>query len=78
MLSWVPPNNLLFHRIFRPEWQEAQQACKDLHPGWEYKLWTDKSSEAFIADRFPALLRTFQRYPYNIERADVIRHAFGR
>ena len=58
-----------------PEWQGAQQACKDLHPSWEYRLWTDNSSHALIAEKYPDLLRTFERYPYNIERADVIRCA---
>ena len=56
-----------------PEWQAAQQSCRDLHPGFEYMLWTDESSRAFIADKFPELLATWDSYPYVIQRADVIR-----
>ena len=76
--SWCVPSLSVISQVIPEEWSAAQQSCKDLHPGWEYKLWTDTSSEAFIADRFPQLLRTFQQYPYNIERADVIRHALLR
>ena len=73
----IPP---IIHQTWKdenipPEWQGAQQACKDLHPGWEYRLWTDNSSHALMADKYPQLLRTFERYPYNIERADAIRWA---
>lgn len=57
-------------------WQEAQESCLALHngPEWEYKLWTDKSSEEFIAAEYPWFLETFQNYPYPIERADTIRY----
>ena len=75
------PNHLIpaiIHQTWKDdniplEWQGAQQACKDLHPTWEYRLWTDNSSHALIADKYPHLLDTYERYPYNIERADVIR-----
>ena len=33
-------------------WQEAQQSCIDLHPDWEYKLWTDEMSLKFIHDEY--------------------------
>lgn len=57
-------------------WQDAQASCLALHqaPEWEYKLWTDASSEEFIAAEYPWFLETFQNYPYPIERADAIRY----
>lgn len=33
-------------------WKEAQQSCLDLHPDYEYKMWTDKKSREFIADEY--------------------------
>ncbi|KAF2719566.1 glycosyltransferase family 32 protein [Polychaeton citri CBS 116435] len=58
-------------------WKEAQQSCLDLHKqedGWEYKLWTDKSSMEFIAKEYPWFLETYDNYPFNIQRADAIRY----
>lgn len=33
-------------------WMEPQQSCLDLHPDYEYKLWTDKKSREFIAAEY--------------------------
>ena len=40
----------------------------------EYKLWTDASSRAFIAEQYPWFLDSFDGYPYPIQRADAIRY----
>ncbi|EUC44122.1 glycosyltransferase family 32 protein [Bipolaris oryzae ATCC 44560] len=62
-------------------WKGPQQSCLDLHPDYEYKLWTDKKSREFIAAEYPWFLETFDGYPYPIQRADAIRyfvlHHFG-
>lgn len=55
------------------EWQAAQRSCQRMHPDFEYKLWTDVQSREFIATKFPNLLRTWDRYPFAIQRADIIR-----
>ena len=55
------------------EWQAAQKSCQQMHPDFEYKLWTDKQSREFIAARLPHLLKTWDSYPFNIQRADIIR-----
>lgn len=57
------------------QWQAARQTCIDLHPDYEYKLWTDASSEAFIELHYPKLAATYKNYPYVIQRADAIRYA---
>ncbi|KAK9466836.1 nucleotide-diphospho-sugar transferase [Lipomyces arxii] len=56
------------------QWKSAQESCLSLHPDFEYKLWTDESSRQFIAEEFPWFLETFDSYPFNIMRADVIRY----
>ncbi|KAF2114913.1 nucleotide-diphospho-sugar transferase [Lophiotrema nucula] len=62
-------------------WLGPQKSCLDLHPDYEYKLWTDKKAREFIAAEYPWFLETFDGYPYPIQRADAIRyfvlHHFG-
>jgi inositol phosphorylceramide mannosyltransferase catalytic subunit len=55
-------------------WKEAQQSCIKKHPDYEYILWTDAKSRAFIAEKYDWFLPTFDGYPYNIQRADAIRY----
>ena len=57
------------------KWQAARQSCIDLHPDYEYKLWTDASADAFIQGHYPDLATTYMKYPYVIQRADAIRYA---
>jgi mannosyltransferase OCH1-like enzyme len=56
------------------KWVQAQKSCVDLHPDYEYKLWTDEMSEQFIAKEYPEFLATFKGYKHNIQRADTIRY----
>jgi len=56
------------------QWKAGQQSCIDLHPDYEYKLWTDAKSRAFIAAEYPWFLSNFDSYPFPIQRADVIRY----
>lgn len=56
------------------QWRTAQKACIDLHPDYEYKLWTDADAREFIKKEYPWFLETFDGYPFNIQRADSIRY----
>ena len=47
----VVPN--IIHQTWKtaevPEkWAAAQRSCRDMHPDYEYRLWTDEESVAFI------------------------------
>ncbi|KAF7868785.1 uncharacterized protein EAF02_009521 [Botrytis sinoallii] len=55
-------------------WKAGQQSCIELHDDYEYKLWTDEASRAFIATEYPWFLDTFDSYPFPIQRADSIRY----
>lgn len=55
------------------EWRAAQASCQALHPDYEYRLWTDAASRDYIASKHPHLLKTWDSYPFNIQRADAIR-----
>ncbi|BDD61816.1 hypothetical protein MPDQ_006247 [Monascus purpureus] len=69
----------IIHQTYKNEsipevWREAQQSCIDLHPDYEYILWTDEKSRKFIAEEYPWFLETFDSYKYPIQRADSIRY----
>lgn len=49
---------------------------KELHPGWEIKLWTDEENLNLVKNHFPELLEVYQSMKYNIMRADVIRYMY--
>ncbi|OQE23007.1 hypothetical protein PENSTE_c009G05241 [Penicillium steckii] len=58
----------------RPDWAVAQKTCIDLHPGWQHILWTTKSSRQFIEEKFPSLLPVYDRYPYPVQKVDVVKY----
>ncbi|KAJ9301365.1 CAZyme family GT32 [Paecilomyces variotii] len=69
----------IIHQTYKNEsiplhWQEAQQSCIDLHPDYEYILWTNEKARDFIAAEYPWFLDTFDGYEYPIQRADSIRY----
>ncbi|KAJ5376367.1 hypothetical protein N7509_013253 [Penicillium cosmopolitanum] len=69
----------IIHQTYKNEtipevWVEAQQSCIDLHPDYEYILWTNEKSRDFIAAEYPWFLDTFDGYKYPIQRADSIRY----
>ncbi|BGP12512.1 hypothetical protein JCM10213_006923 [Rhodosporidiobolus nylandii] len=77
----TPPPRIpkLIHATWKtdvlPErWEKVRQGCIDLHPDYEFKLWSDAASRAFIAEHYPWFLSTFDGYTYPIQRADVIRY----
>ncbi|MCJ1351140.1 MAG: hypothetical protein MMC33_001122 [Icmadophila ericetorum] len=55
-------------------WRKPRQDCIDIHPDYEYKLWTDASSLDFIEKEFPWFVKTFRGYGHPIQRADAIRY----
>lgn len=56
------------------QWLAAQQSCIDIHPDYEYMLWTDEKSLEFITKEYPWFLNTFVGYKHPIQRADSIRY----
>lgn len=69
----------IIHQTYKttniPEiWKDGQESCQNLNPDYQYILWTDEMARDFIAEQYPWFLKTFDNYPYPIERADVIRY----
>ncbi|THH32948.1 hypothetical protein EUX98_g1259 [Antrodiella citrinella] len=57
-----------------PKWVNVSQGCRDMHPDYEYLLWTDATAREFIADQYSWFLDTYDEYTYPIQRADAIRY----
>lgn len=43
-------------------WHEVRQACMELLPDFEFKLWSDESARDFIAESYPSFLATWDSY----------------
>lgn len=52
------------------------QDLKELHPGWEIRLWTDEDNLTLVKEHFPHLLNAYLAMEYNIMRADIIRYMY--
>ncbi|OSD04182.1 glycosyltransferase family 32 protein [Trametes coccinea BRFM310] len=69
----------IIHQTWKSEtlpekWVNVSQSCRDMNPGYEYKLWTDADAREFIAQHYNWFLGTFDNYKYPIQRADAIRY----
>ena len=53
---------------------QAVASCMRLNPTWEYRMWTDKDIDQFIAWEYPFFYDAFQSYPYQIQRVDAARY----
>lgn len=47
---------------------------QEMHPDWQYKLWTDEMNRNFIATHYPEFLNRYDSYPKNIQRVDAFRY----
>jgi hypothetical protein len=54
---------------------------REMHPSWEYKLWTDEANRDLVKEHYPWLLEVYDGFPENIMRADTARvlymHHYG-
>jgi len=56
-------------RAFQREWQT-------LHPGYEYRLWTDEDNAAFVEREFPEHVPLYRSFTREIFRADLVRYLY--
>lgn len=55
------------------KWKDTIPGWRKLMPGWKIVLWTDEDNRKYIQEKHPYFLETYDRFPYNIQRADAIR-----
>jgi len=54
-------------------WKDTPATWRHHHPTWEYRFWSDDDCRRLVKEQFPWFLTTYDRYEYNIQRADAIR-----
>ncbi len=57
---------------------EAQRSWREIHPGWEYRFWTDEDLADLVHERAPELSELYARYPEAIQRVDAARYVILR
>lgn len=72
----------IIHQLYKTDnlssmpahWQTASRSCRELHPEYEHKLWTDESMMEFIRTRYPESMQEFSKYSHAIQRIDAVRY----
>ncbi|MEX3007447.1 glycosyltransferase [Hoeflea sp. TYP-13] len=69
----------IIHQTWRDEnipdkYRELVDSWKSQHPGWTYRLWTDKDLDRLIAENCPDFLDQFRAYGNPVQRADAGRY----
>ena len=81
--SWrwtpTPEKSKIIHQTWKSNeipnrFQGFCQSWQQIHPGWEYRLWTDDDNRTLIQTEFPWFLETYDAYPHAIQRADAARY----
>lgn len=57
------------------KYQPAMDSCRNLHPDWQYNLWTDANATSFMREYYPEIAPHYEGYFQNIQRANVLRYA---
>ena len=78
-------NTITIPKIIHQTWKTStlpdnfkkwSQTIKDMHPTWEYKLWTDEDNRNFIKDNYNWFLTTYDNYNMNIKKVDSVRYFY--
>jgi len=56
------------------KWKQAADSCKQLHPDFQYILWTDQAMDSFVKQEYPVFYKTYTAYAYHIQRCDAFRY----
>jgi len=67
--SWANEN-------LREDYKKYSQTWKDLHPDYDYILWTDEDNLNLIKEEDPSFLSDYNSYNHYIKRADAARYYY--
>ena len=60
------------------EWETSYDSCHGIHrrygTTYSWKLYTDSDMRAFMKENYGWFLKTYDAYPYNIQRVDAARY----
>ena len=62
--------------VIAQKWEPLYRRLRDLHPGWEYRLWGDVDNDRLIREEYPWLAEAYFGMPRPIMRADLIRYVY--
>ena len=60
----------------REDYKKYSQTWKDLHPDYEYRLWTDEDNLRLIEEEDPDFVDDYNSYNHYIKRADAARYYY--
>ena len=71
----------IIHQSWKTEYlpenfRRWSNAIKDMHPTWEWKMWTDKDNRDFIKDNYNWFLPVYDGYDVHIKRVDAVRYFY--
>lgn len=74
----------IFHHIYlnelchdcppSPRYLANIDSCRQLHPDWEFKLWTSDNATSFVRDNYPQVSDAYSSYAQTIQRANILRY----
>ncbi|KAK9834869.1 hypothetical protein WJX81_004897 [Elliptochloris bilobata] len=76
----------IFHQSWKDEdvpekYAQWRASWIELHPGWEFKLWTDEDNEALVTEQYPWFKDTYDSFAKPVMKADASRvlylHHYG-
>src|SRR3569833_377438 len=86
MMSHRIPHRLHFIFLNRdepvpPALLECYVRARQLHPGWEARIYHEDDAQDILRTWFPALLPVYNAYAHTVQRSDILRvilvHLFG-
>ncbi|KAK9834859.1 hypothetical protein WJX81_004379 [Elliptochloris bilobata] len=55
------------------KYEDWAASWKTLHPGWEYRMWTDADNDALVEEHYPWFKDTYDSFPKPVMKADACR-----
>ena len=60
--------------VIPTQWMATRASCRRLYREFKHILWTDKTIRDLITSTYPWFLKTYDSYPYDIQRVDAARY----
>jgi mannosyltransferase OCH1-like enzyme len=57
------------------KYASAIESCRNLHPDWDHRFWTDANATSFVSVNYPEIFPHYTGYLQNIQRANILRYA---
>ena len=58
-----------------PELQEFSRKWKKMNPGYQHRVWEEKSMDTFIREHYPNYYNRYRKFPHMIQKIDFFKYA---